>query len=264
MCRVFCTRQHLPTDYQTSPTYASCSEQAAAPCAFEPRRAIIGERAFGLELWLSARNRFGEAVDLAYGFGRAWRGYVDAIALAAREKLVVALAACATERTRRGVAALHFMVLAELRSHGEHGHRVMGPSVYFGDQHATDAAGQRSYLAKLDAEGQHQQGGLADRLGVSTRTVYRWWRILVAAMVWDSARPPRDAKDALLTKSGAQVYTQRWLLGGTPRVIVGRLPLAQLRRPARRPEPWYPGKPAMRLDEITEAFAFIDGRTVPY
>lgn len=226
----------------------------------ELRRARPGERAFGYEITLIRGGAFSKAVEVMYGFGAAARAAYEALAAEQAEKMIKALAFCRTDQTRALVGALHAVAAAELRPHGS-GYRAQGPDVFFGVQHEfhpteKDKHGKarRIYIRK------QKQGGLAKRFGVCVRTLQRAWAVLVRFGVWSGCRPPRNAKDAMLTKSGAQVYTQRWLVNGTPRAIIDRLPLYRKKRAARRPDASN-GRP-MRVDELKEAKAFIDGELV--
>lgn len=223
----------------------------------ELRRAQPGERAFGLEVTLFRKGAFSKAVQLMYGFGAAARAEAEALAAKQAERLTMALAACKTAATRVGVGLLHTMLAAELERHGA-SWRAHGEEVFFGRQHDPERKNPSgkwpAYIPKA------KQGGLAARLGVCVATVYRYWSVLVKHGVWDAVRPPRDGTGVRLTKTGSQVYTQRWLVGGTPKSILDRLPIFRTKRAAKRPNP----RPGVRLraDELVEAQAYIDGRTV--
>lgn len=221
------------------------------------RRAAVGERAFGFELVLSEKGAIGKAIAAFYGLAHA----ADKLAREQAERLARVLSECPTRKSRAHTAQLHFLLSAELRCHGRT-MRATGPEVFFGAQHASEGP-QRKYLPKLSPEGKHQQGGLAARLGVSVRTLYRYWSRLVLGEVWASCRPPRDARDAVLTRSGTQVYSQRWLVGGTPQAVRDRLPLRRETRRACKPDTAPAGRP-MRVSEWREATAFLDGRDIPY
>jgi transposase-like protein len=211
------------------------------------RRPADGRKAFGLQIHLFRSGAFSKAVALFCGDAR----YVDAAGVALREALTRALASCDTVKTRRGVGELHAMIAAELRL-GPGGYRAQGSAVYFGAQHQEgvndDGEVVREYIRK------GAQGGLAQRLGVCVRTVYRWWRILVRAGVWKAWRPPRAAPGAMTNRSGSQVYSQRALATRTPRALAAQLPLRDDRR-ARSPGHRGP----MLADEFAAATAWIDG-----
>lgn len=200
--------------------------------AFEARRAKVGERPFGLELTLIRKhNAFAEAAAIFWGFTSERRAFEDKRSIEQRDALRRALDSCKTLRRQRGVAEVHYEMAAGLMYSPEHkGHRAHGPAVFFGHQHERDADGKlirrlnkrgkvdRVYLSK------ERQQGLARKLGVCVRTIYNWWRVLLDHGVWKSWRPKRDAAGVIVTKDGQQVYSQRTLVGGVPRVVSRRLP----------------------------------------
>jgi hypothetical protein len=212
-------------------------------------RPAEGRKAFGLQIHLARCGEFSKAIALFCGTGKD----PDPEAIKVEASLVRALAACPTEKTRRGVAELHYMLAAELRMM-KGGYRCQGSEVFFGRQHellgGVDDKGRplRRYVPK-DA-----QEGLTKRLRACTRTIFRWWAVLVRNGVWKSWRPGRDAPGAMLTASGAQVYSQRTLVGGTPRAAAAQLPL---RNDKRARAPGHAGP--MRGDELRAALAWIDG-----
>lgn len=209
------------------------------------RRAKEDERAFGYEaelLRLAGEKRSHErkealikdAVQIMYGLGRALRGEVDELALRCEERLSRCLAQCKTEKRRLGVGWLHLQLLAELRHYATHGYRATGPVVFFGSQHDGvhedgERAGKRKYLPMLNELGEHLQGGLAKRAGVSTRTILRWWRHLNLE-VWSASRPPRNGRGVVMNRRGTQAYSQRYLVCGVPRAVLDRLPLSHLHK----------------------------------
>jgi hypothetical protein len=217
--------------------------------AHELRRAAPGCKAFGYQIAISRAGAFSKAVALFCGVSE----HPDPAAQRVQEALTRALAACPTERTRRGVAELHYVLAAELRS-VKGGYRCQGSDVYFGRQHellgGRDEKGRplRRYIRK------GEQGGLAERFKRCVKTIERWWSILVDAGVWKSWTPPRDAPGAMLNASGSQVYAQRCLVGGTPRAAIAQLPH---RRDKRAAPPGHRGP--MLADEYRSARAFIDG-----
>lgn len=218
------------------------------------RRPAPGERAFGYHVEMTRRGAISDAVELFYGFGRADRDEVEGRARAGRDDLLRCLAAQKTDASRKGVATLHYVLAAELRAcAGRHGYRAQGPDTYFGQQHEEGDDGRRRYVRK------ERQKGLAQRLGVCVRTLYRWWRELVRHKVWTTILPRRDAPDVMLASSGTQVYRQRWLTAGTPASVKELLPLVRRSRRPRRP-----GSGPLRRDEIRDARAIVDGWTLVY
>lgn len=227
------------------------------PKAFEVRRAKSGERPFGLELDMVKRGAIADAVQLFWGFDASARALEDARSLAQRDAMVHALNECKTDGRRRLLSELHYVLSAELRYGGSRVLRVTGPGgAFFGRQHARqlgdDGELKRVYVKKAD------QDGIAKRLGVCVRTVFELWSILVRHKVWKRWRPPPDAVGAVRTKDGHQIYVQRSLVGGVPKVITDRFPPDQHRR--RRPQPLPPSAGVrLRADELAEGLAYIDG-----
>ena len=223
------------------------------------RRAMPDEKAFGYELTLIKQGAFSKAVRILLGFDARSRADADEKAEKTRDALLKALASCKTDQTRRGVAALHVYLCDALRP-TESGYKAQGVPAFFGRQHdpirRSDCGKWPRYLAKA------LQGGIAAALGVCVATVYRYWSVLVQHGVWKAWRPPRTAPDAQLIKSGAQVYTQRVIVGGTPRPILAGLPLRRESRPAKRPEV-ADGVP-YRVSDRIEAEAYIDGMHIPF
>ena len=218
-----------------------------------------GERAFGYHLTVARRGGITEAVQLFYGFGKDGREEHDRRAREGRDALLKCLAAQQCEATRQGIAELHFVLAAELR-HTAGGWRAQGSEVFFGVQHELQADGKRVYVRagrSSDAQRRHAQGGLAKRLGVCVRTLFRWWRELRRFGVWTTHLPPRNAPDAVLTRAGTQVYRQRWLSHGTPRCVSRLLPLVRRQRPRREP---LNHDGSLRVDDVRHLGAAIDGR----
>lgn len=218
------------------------------------RRPKAGDRAFGYHLEMTRRGAISAAVELFYGFGRADRDVIEERARVGRDGLLRCLEAQSTDAMRRGVATLHYVLAAELRAcAGRHGYRAQGPETFFGVQHEEGEDGKRRYVRK------ERQKGLAQRLGVCVRTLYRWWRQLVQHGVWTTLLPRRDAPDAMLASKGTQVYRQRWLTAGTPAVVKELLPLVRRKRRPKRSE----GGP-MRVDQLADTRAIVDGWPLVY
>lgn len=224
-------------------------------------RAKTGERPFGYELSLIVKGAFSKAVDLLYGLDARSRAEAEERGKKLRDATLKALADCKTTQTKRGVAAL-CVKLAALLEYTAGGHKAHGWRAFFGRQHDRE---KRSRSGKWAAYMPKElQGGLAEELGVCVRTLYRWWQVLVRHGVWHAWRPPRSAPDAILTKSGAQVYSQRMLVGGTPKAVLAGLPTLPDAKSSRPSKPDLTLGQAFRQSELSNAQAYVDGRDVPY
>lgn len=227
-----------------------------------PREEIVltrpppGKRAFGYQLTCVRDGALKRAVQLFWQLTREERYEDHALAVEQQERLVRALASCDTQKTAKGVMALHLVIAAELRPTSK-GFRAQGPRVFFGIQHEPGPNGERLYVPK------ERQAGLTERMGACVRTLQRYWAVLIEHGVWAVWRPKRDDPDARLNAARTQVYKHRWLVGGTPQAVRDQLPVDPPRsRAARAPAP--SRGVAMRPDELREALAYIDGAEVPY
>lgn len=241
------------------PTVLHAPDPGDRPFAYHVHLINLAEKARADE----RERKLSRAVDLFYGLGDSARETIDRLSLEAAQKLSGALARCKTRKTKIGVARLHVDHLCGLQSQ-RGGYRVSGPIVFAGHEYVM-LGGKRVHLRKLDEKGDHQQGGLAQKYGVSVRTIRRWRAILTAGRVWKRIRPRRDAPDAKLTKSGAQVYSQFWLDGGTPKALITLLPPAQ-RHPRERVDLDVAAGALWRKDQWDEARARVDGddREIPF
>jgi hypothetical protein len=227
------------------------------PAPLDLRQAKPGERAFGLEWSILTKGGISAAIELFFGLDKRDRRKREKLAQQQAEALTRALAACPSRRTREGVLALHLQLAADLKKVSGKGWRVQGSAGFFGNQHYwCELEGKRKYLQK------RWQGGMAERLGVTVRTIFKWWAYLRHHGVWASEKPARTEKHALLNRNGTQVYTQRRLVGGTPQVVRDRLPPHELSRPADRPDP--DDIRPMRGHQWREALAWLEGWHVPY
>lgn len=244
----------------------------------EVTRAKAGQRAFGLELGLVAAGAFSRAIGIFIGLGTTRCYEVDPTCLKIREALLRACATAKTDAFRRGMLALHFK-LADAFRPGRGGFRAQGSEAFFGTQHelVVDAEGK----PVLHTEGKQRgnqvrryirkelQAGFAGELKRSYRQLCRYWAHLVKHGVWKAWRPKRTDPGARLTKAGTQVYSQRTLAVGVPKIVSDRLPITRRTRPATPDlgdEMWVPTRwtALPRERDMAELEAFVDGREIPF